>query len=338
MTSSDAIGAIGHRVMETLMGVMIRGPTVGTRGSKPASDRGTACPEVPMSRFPSRLLAPATAVAVAVMACVSPGATPAPSPSPGANDPAALILRVEVTGGFVPAGYLLTELPTFSLYADGRIVTQEPVPAIYPGPLLPNLQVRTATVDDVARIVAAAREAGLDGPDASYDATNIADAGTTVFTLVLDDVVHRISAYALFDDGIADPGMDADTRAARARLYELQRQLTDLGGLLGHEPSQEGPFVSTAARLFISDQVVEPDPALPSQVLPLPSTIDPAAGDPVGYDGSFRCQVVEDGLWAVLRPSLEEANALTVWETRDARYSILVRPLLPDEAGCPTAG
>lgn len=285
----------------------------------------------------STLRAPASlgALTLALAACVTPGGMTDPTTSPSPVDPDSVVFRVEVSGGFLPVGYLLTELPVFTLYADGRIVTQGPVAEIYPGPLLPNLQVRTVSPADIDAIVEAAREAGLDGPDASYDVTNIADAATTIFTLVLDGEVHRISAYSLFEDPFTDASIDEETRAARARLLELQRQLGDLETLLGHPVPVEEPFVADAARLFVREQADDPDPSLPSQVLPWPASLDPDAGVPVGYDDTYRCLLVGDGGYADLEPVLRTANALTVWELGDERYALMVRPLLPDESGCP---
>ncbi len=280
----------------------------------------------------------ALAASVALAACVAPGGATDPTSEPSPPDPDAVILRVEVTGGFLPVGTVQTELPVFTLLADGRIVTQGPIPEIYPGPLMPNLQLQVVTAADVEVIVGAAREAGLDGPDASYDLTNIADAATTVFTLALDGEVHRISAYALFDDPFADPALDDGTKAARERLSTLQRQLGDLEALLGHPVDPSEPLIAERARLFVTDQVGDPDPNLASQVLPLPPSIEPEEGEPVGYDGAFRCILVEGEAYEALRPILESANALTVWERDDERYSLLVRPLLPGESGCPAPG
>jgi hypothetical protein len=48
----------------------------------------------------------------------------------GAED---LVLRVETSGGFVPMEYNVTRLPSWSLYGDGRIVTEDQI-EIYPQP------------------------------------------------------------------------------------------------------------------------------------------------------------------------------------------------------------
>ena len=49
-----------------------------------------------------------------------------------------LTLRIAADGGFVAPGYILTRLPQFALYGDGRVIVGGPVIEIYPSPLLPN--------------------------------------------------------------------------------------------------------------------------------------------------------------------------------------------------------
>ena len=48
----------------------------------------------------------------------------------GAGD---VLLRISDEGGFVPVEYLLTALPSFTLYGDGTVVTQGAQTQIYPG-------------------------------------------------------------------------------------------------------------------------------------------------------------------------------------------------------------
>ena len=98
-----------------------------------------------------------TAAAIPVLmlgACAQPGsaggagapASPAPAGSGPVTESASLpagddtvVLRVEHRGGFVPPQWLASRLPMVSVYADGRVISDGPVPAIAPGPALPNL-------------------------------------------------------------------------------------------------------------------------------------------------------------------------------------------------------
>ena len=55
-----------------------------------------------------------------------------------------------------------------SVYADGRILSEGVTPAIYPGPLLPSIVVRTVGAAGAAGILKAAADAGLTGADGTY--------------------------------------------------------------------------------------------------------------------------------------------------------------------------
>ena len=46
------------------------------------------------------------------------------------------MLRVGYTGGFVSPPATAGRLPLISVYADGRVISEGPVAAIYPGPAL----------------------------------------------------------------------------------------------------------------------------------------------------------------------------------------------------------
>ena len=53
-----------------------------------------------------------------------------------------MVLRVTTEGGFIGPAARLAQLPEVVVYADGRILTPAPAPAIYPGPLVPVESVR----------------------------------------------------------------------------------------------------------------------------------------------------------------------------------------------------
>src|SRR5688500_11783561 len=86
------------------------------------------------------------AVVLGLAGCAAPGGTPG---SPGASSTAALpdgsggtlVLRAEHTGGFMAPASSAGRLPIASVYADGRVLVDGPVAAIYPGFAWPNVQV-----------------------------------------------------------------------------------------------------------------------------------------------------------------------------------------------------
>jgi hypothetical protein len=56
----------------------------------------------------------------------------------------------------------------------------------------------------------------------------------------------------------------------------------------------------------------------------------------MGNPEGTRCGVVSGGELATLLPALQAANQLTYWRSDGVTYQLTLRPLLPDESGCPT--
>jgi len=268
--------------------------------------------------------------------CVRAGSSPTPTATPPyyqvSADPNDLILRIDTGGGFVPMSYLLTHMPQWSLYADGRIVVQGPTIEIYPQPLLPNLRLMRITPSEIQTILAEADKAGLLGPDASYSAGGIADAPTTIFTLTADGKTHRISAYALWEDVEANNKAD---EAARAKLLEFQGKIGDLAALLGREVTDKEAFEPAGMRVFVRPfdggdtvQGVEPNR------IAWPLTADPAtAGTPTTVPQT-RCVLATGQDLTTFLAAAARATTITIWTFDDREYSVMVRPLLPDETSC----
>jgi hypothetical protein len=259
----------------------------------------------------------------------STGPTTAPTYSveTGSNK---LILRLAIDGGFVAPGYILTRMPIVALYGDGRVIVGGPVIEIYPGPLLPNLRQLHVTPAEIQRILAAADADGLLGPDASYMATNIADAGTSTFTTIVDGKTHSIGAYALGEGGTID---DAAATAARAKLLDFSNIITDLSKLLGRTLSDADAYVPTEMRVFVGP-VPGTDPNFPNpQVVTWPLTVDPKSGQATTNPGLTCLAVGGADLTAFLKVATG-ANARTIWSAPSGRFSVSVRPLYPDESGC----
>src|SRR5262245_55006088 len=88
------------------------------------------------------------ATAAAAGACARPdgpdeeAAAPPAAADPGPLGADTVAIRVAEIGGFVAAIEYHSRLPLVSVYGDGRVITKGPVPTIYPGPALPNIQQR----------------------------------------------------------------------------------------------------------------------------------------------------------------------------------------------------
>jgi hypothetical protein len=258
----------------------------------------------------------------------APSTIPTYSVETGSNK---LILRLSIDGGLMAPGYFMIRTPTVALYGDGRVIVGGPVIAIYPGPLLPNLRQLHVTPAEIQKILAAADADGLLGPDASYMATDIMDAGTTTFTTIVDGKTHSIGAYALSEAGTID---DAAVTAARAKLLDFSHKFTDLAKFLGRTLSDAEAYAPTEMRVFIGP-VPTADPAFPNpQVVTWPLTVNPTSGQGTTHPG-VKCLAISGAdLTAFLKVSTG-ANSLTVWTAPSGRFSVSVRPLYPDESGCP---
>ncbi len=297
-----------------------------------------------MSSSP-RLLA-VSLLALVVSACTSSGAGPTVSPSPsptatgivyptGARD---LVLRLRYVGGFLPPAAHLLDIPVISIYGDGTVIVPGPQVELYPGPALPNLQRATISAAQMQILLEAARDAGLLGPDAHYDLGGIMDASSAEFTLNADGRIHTVSAYALMEGGESPEGIDPVVVEARAKLALLQGQLGSLDALFD-TTLEWTPYQADAVQLLVSSGAPDDGQGLDQQPKAWPLST-PLAGFgtslPVLMPGQ-RCGVVSDSDLDLLMPLLETANTLTPWTGGGESFGIAVRPLLPDEEGCPTA-
>jgi hypothetical protein len=287
----------------------------------------------------SRILAAALA-ALSMAACARATGGPA---GPGPSDVPAygdgdLVLRMEVGGGFVAPEYSITQLPAFSLYGDGRVIQPGAQIEIYPQPALPAVDLSLVDERGMHSILQAAREAGLYGPNRHYDACCIADAPTTTFTLTeRDGTRHVVSAYALSESSDNDPAMSDEDREARRKLAELGMKLTSLSGWLPDGSIEDsGQFRPERMRVYVRAGAPSDDQGLdePSERW----TIEPALaqfGQPVDLPSGYRCGAIGGGDLDAMLPAFRDANQLTPWVSSGAGFQLILRPLLPDEPGCP---
>jgi len=275
-------------------------------------------------------------ISVLVAACTGAGASgSAPARTYNvATGSDQLVLQIATGGGLVPVEYTLTQTPWFALYGDGLAVIQGPVDASYPGPLLPNLRQLRLTPAEIQKIVAAADQAGLLGPDARFDATGIFDAGTTTFTTTVDGKTHKIDAYALgYEGGVGD----ATLAEARKKLTGFEDEVGDLAVFLNRVISDAGDYDAAAMRLFAGPIDTSEQNDQTRQVVAWPLSTDPSsAGEPMKAPNT-RCIVVTGPDLATFLAIAKTANTLTLWTYGTSRYSVRVRPLYPDESGCPAS-
>ena len=267
----------------------------------------------------------------------SPAATESPVAFGYATGPRDLVLRLRHVGGFVPPSFHFSEVPVVVVYGDGTVIVPGPIPAIYPGPAMPNLQKATITPEGMQRLLAAARDAGLLGVDAHYDLGGVMDASTAEFTVIVDGITHTVSAYALNIGVDAPQGTDPNVVAARARLADFAMQLSSLEGLLAGEIGPWSAFEAESVQLLVTAGAPQDPEGLAQDPIAWPLDTPLAGFGETRHEliQGERCGVVTGEDLAALRPLFAAANTLTPWTDDGAAFGIVIRPLLPDETGCP---
>ena len=256
-----------------------------------------------------------------------PSATPEPTASP-VSDPNSkvAVVRIEWLGGFVAPQSTMGRYPTVAMYADGRVITEGPQIAIYPGPALPKLQVTHYTQHGIEQVLQWATDAGLTMDDHLIGRL-IPDVGMIVFTVTTaDGTVHTTSVADMSGD---DPAVSAARRFQDVML-NLRSWLAD------DVASDETPYPYDRLRVisFPANPNNLPDPGLvTTRDWPL-GPLD-TLGVPLMMEG-YRCVVFSGADLDTLRPSIESSNQLTLWQSGDHLFQLILHPLLPDDEDCPS--
>jgi hypothetical protein len=284
-----------------------------------------------MTRFRGSWTAAAAVTLFLLSACAQtdaaggPGDPASPSPSGGvvaSGDQ--LVLRVAHVGGLAGNKGQLGKVPDVSVYADGRVITQGPQIAIYPGPTLPNLQVQMASPATVDALVAKGEDLG--GTLGDLGKPGVSDGQTTRITIN----GKTIEAYALTEGQPSDPALTAAQRAARAKLAAFADQLTSLPTAKGMPAAQ--PYQATAVAAFATPYVKSTEAPIAPPVTAWPGPALP--GEPVQAGGSQGCVSAAGEQAAAVLKAAAGANQLTPWKSGTANWSVVFRPLLPDETTC----
>ncbi|WP_369139831.1 hypothetical protein [Modestobacter versicolor] len=294
-----------------------------------------------MTRLPAVVPVTALGLAVLLSACAEQGGTgaaptgsePAPVTLPGDAD--VPVLQVAYTGGFVTPETLAGRLPVVAVYADGRVFSQGPVAAVFPGPAWPNVQVQQADPGTVEALVRRALDGGVAGTS-DLGTPPIADAASTRFTVTTAEGTTVREVYALMEGAGETTGLTDQQQADRAELAELFGELTDLPATLPPEGEAPASYEPAAVAALVRPWTApDGDPALdPTVQQPEAAWPGPALpGEPTGPGVS--CVVATGDQAPAVTTAARAANQLTPWRTDDgARWAVTFRPLLPHETGC----
>ena len=297
----------------------------------------TACGTVdkpPGAGGSSTTVPPATTSSSSTTSSTVPGSTSTTLPTGSIahpTGPADVVIRFSTGGGFVPLEFNYTMVPEFTLYGDGRIIETGPVTMQYPGKALPNLQTTVVSEEVIQTMLAAAKEAGLLQNGFDYGQPGVADVGTTTVTVNAGGTTYNSQIYALgFEDG---GNLTMQQQQARAAVNSLQGKLIDPSTLTGEQPVWES-YDFTAIRVYsrVVDTTTTGSTDIQPGHLPWPLADLAKSGAEVANGQGLRMVVVSGDDLAMLKPLLEKATEITLWDSGDAKYNVWLRPLLPDEA------
>lgn len=289
-------------------------------------------------RLPGRGPLAGLAVLVLLAGCAQLSQPPGGGPvvHPGGT---AVVARIEHTGGLVPYETLFTNLPSFTVVGDGRVIVQGPVAEIFPGPALPNVLVRRLTEEGIQSLIFRMNETGLFEESQSFNAASefVADAHTTAFTLRADSREVVVDVYGLgLLSGLDEvpPGVPESELAAHEALTALEGDLLDLESWIPADDWADAewqPYVPTAFRLLVTNiDDVEPLPEEPEPV-PWPGSTPPDEIGELSSVQNVRCGLVMGEEAATWYAALQEATQATRWLHDGHEYRVTPRPLLPDE-------
>ena len=234
----------------------------------------------------------------------------------GADD---VVIEYAEVGGFVTREFAFQQTPNLLVSGDGRVFSPGAQIEIYPGPLLPAVQMQSITEEGVQAILAAADEAGLFQQIDYEQPTDIADASTAQVTINVNGQTYVHSAYAL---GLASPGDGRqETTPERQALADFIAQLNDMPSVVGadqlgdqtiFEPSEYG--IEAVVVDDLSAYGIEP------------TAVDWPTDASVRLADAATCIVVPA---AEVGELLSTANQLTFFTDDDVTYQVLAKPILP---------
>ena len=236
----------------------------------------------------------------------------------GADD---VVIEYAEVGGFMPREFAFSQTPNVLISGDGRSFSPGAQIEIYPGPLLPAVQVLTLGEAGIQEALAAADDAGLFA-DIDYDEpTNIADASTARVTINVNGETYVHSAYALGGGGGLGGGSDV-LSTERQALLDFIDELTALA-LPGPESATDifAPTEFGIEALVVDDLAVYGTDGIEPTVVAWPTSAGVRLAD------AATCTLVSA---VEVGDVLMSANQLTFFQDGDDTvYQVLVKPILP---------
>jgi hypothetical protein len=269
--------------------------------------------------------------------------TPAPNQAvehPMGADEA--VIRIEYVGGLMLLEARLTQLPLAALYGDGLLLTAGPQIMIFPPPALPNLRQMRLAEEGIQAVLAEAEAAGLIGDERRFDNPLIADAP---YTAIIVEAAGRTTRTALYALGSDNPEWTDEERAAVAAIQAFVGRFVDPVSWLPASAIAAGDEPYPIERLQVLAQLYDQagldpnDPSLDQPAIdwPIDTPISSfeSMGSLPGSPASLSCAVLSGADASAVVEAAADANSLTPWVDEEQEWLLWLRPVLPDEAGCP---
>lgn len=266
------------------------------------------------------------------------GATPSPSPEPSPPADVPFLLRITTVQALPPSA-TFGWLPQLVIKRDGKVLQGGAVPAIFPGPLVQPIFARQLSPNGWARIVAAARAAGLLGGAGDFTGGAMPPgSAATRLEIVADGRVYAMTGdpsrtiVCVKAPCVGAPG----TPEAFAMFVQSVSDPVSIAG--AGELGPEQPFAPAGYAVIVGP--VPDDQGLPQPPVAWPLAAGFGTFGTAMRDGTgSRCGIATGTDAAALRAAFAGANQLTRWrDPVDASFhGLVVRPLLPGD-GDPCMG
>ena len=284
------------------------------------------------TRLPIALLA-----AVMLGACGAAAVSPSRQPDP----PADAIVRLRVTTvQALPPSATFGSLPQIVVTLDGRVLAGGAVPAIFPGPLVNPINERQLSTAGWARLVDAARAAGLLGLNADFTGGQLPPGSPAVrLELVADGRTFDLRGdpsrqmVCVRAPCLAPPGTPE-------AFTGFVNSLFDVSSIVGAENLGPEQLHQPAGYAVIVQPNAADDQGLPQRAIEWPLAAGFAAfGKPLADGSGGRCGMITGADLGLVRPAFAAANQITPWRDPgdNSLHGLVVRPLLPGD-GDPCAG
>lgn len=263
----------------------------------------------------------------------------AASPSPEPTIPADALVRLRVTAvQALPPPATFSWMPSVVITLDGRVLTGGAVPAIFPGPLVNPVVERQITANGWARIVAAARSAGLLGINRDFTGGQMPPGSqVTRLEIAADGIVYQLTGDASRIMVCITAPCDPAAGSPEAFGGFVSR-LTDLGSWLGGDIGPEGMHAPAGYAVMVVAPQDDQGLAQPPMAWPFAAGFG-AFGKEILNGSGERCGTLTGDDAAVARNAFGAANQLTKWRdpVDGSFHGLVVRPLLPGD-GDPCEG